>query len=56
MKLTRTNFRARVKIADGRRIFISYGLVTFECTAAEALELGHALADAVEQVQRGGVG
>lgn len=53
MRLTRRDFRARVQVAADRRILISYGLVTFECTADEALDLGTALADAVAQNRRG---
>lgn len=54
MRLTRREFRARVKVTDAGRIFVSYGLITFETNSDEALELARALADAVQQTRRRG--
>ncbi|CQD07438.1 hypothetical protein BN000_01486 [Mycobacterium europaeum] len=52
MKLTRRDFRARVQVAADRRILISYGLVTFECTADEAAGFAEELVEAIATSRR----
>jgi hypothetical protein len=55
MRLRQRKFSAKVAVQAGDTpIIIGLGMLSLECTISEALELGHALADAVEQVQRGG--
>jgi hypothetical protein len=55
VRLTRRSYAARIKVTDGPApILVGFGLITFQATTREALELARELIDAVEQAQRGG--
>jgi hypothetical protein len=55
MRLTRTDFDARVKVSSGPRpVVLAFGICAFRSTTDDAIKLASDLLDAVEEVRRGG--
>lgn len=55
MKLTRTQFDARVRVVSGPQpVLLSFGICSLRATIDEAAQLAGDLIDAIEQAKRGG--